>query len=403
MGTRRGNGEGTVGRTPRKDGRYAGHYSLPNGKRKTVYGKNPREVREKLKAELKKLEDGLDVGASAQDLGAYLETWLADSQDRVRPKTLRTYQDLLRLHVIPTLGKTRLDRLSAQQIAGLLREKQAEGLSPKTVAHIRATLRAALNQAIRWRLINHNAAAAVSPPRVPHKKIEVLTPDEARAILVVAGKPYIPAKGQPSRIDRHEALWVVALSLGLRQGEVLGLQWPDVDFTTDTLYVERTLVRVGGKLTFADPKTERSRRRLPLSRRVREALLAHRDRQAFARAVAGEAWQEHGLVFASTVGTPLQPRNILEDWYKLLDRAGLPRRKFHVARHTAASLLIADGVPLRVVMELLGHSQISTTANIYGHVFDAALREAADAMDRAFGSSSGDNSEETEPRDREVG
>lgn len=405
MATRRGNGEGTIGRTPRKDGRFAGHYSLPDGKRKTVYGKTRKEVQEKLKAELKKIDEGLDVGAPAQSLETFLEAWLADSSSRVRPKTLRTYQDLLRLHVIPELGKTRLERLTAQQISGLLREKQGAGLSPKTVAHIRATLRAALNQAVRWRLINHNPAAAVLPPRIPHKKIDVLTPDEARAILSVAGIAYIPRKGQTPRHDRHEALWVVALSLGLRQGEVLGLQWADVDFATDTLRVERTLVRVDGKLTFAEPKTERSRRQLPLSRRVRESLLAHRDRQAFARAAASEAWQENGLIFASTVGTPLQPRNVLEDWYKLLDRAGLPRRKFHVARHTAASLLIADGVPLRVVMELLGHSQISTTANIYGHVFDVALREAANAMDRALGASTEDNqsSEDTESRNREIG
>jgi integrase len=145
------------------------------------------------------------------------------------------------------------------------------------------------------------------------------------------------------------------------------------------------LTRIAGTLVLAEPKTERSRRILPLSRRVREVLLAHRDRQAFARAAAGEHWQERDFVFSSTIGTPLQPRNTLASWYKLLATAGLPRRKFHVARHTAASLLIADGVPLRVVMELLGHSQISTTANTYGHVFAEALREAADAMDRALG------------------
>jgi integrase len=138
----------------------------------------------------------------------------------------------------------------------------------------------------------------------------------------------------------------------------------------------------------AEPKSERSRRTLLLSRRGREALLAHRDRQVFTKALLGEHWHEQDFVFATSIGTPLQPRNSLEAWYKLLAVVGLPRRKFHVGRHTAASLLIADGVPLCVVMELLGHSQISTTANTYGHVFDNALRDAADAMDRALGTGS---------------
>jgi integrase len=222
-------------------------------------------------------------------------------------------------------------------------------------------------------LIAHDPAAAVAGPRIPYAEVQVLTPEEARTVLAAA-------KGH-----RHEALSVVALSLGLRQSEVLGLCWTDVDFDAETLRVIHALTRVDGKLVLAEPKTDRSRRTLPLSRRVREALVAHRDRQTFARAIAGEHWQERDFVFASTIGTPLQPRNTLASWYKLLAQAGLPRRKFHVTRHTAASLLIADGVPLRVVMELLGHSQISTTANIYGHVSAEALREAADAMDRAVG------------------
>ena len=386
MTTRRGNGEGTI--RQRTDGRWEAQLSLPGGKRKSVYGKTKKEAREKLNAARKQLDAGVDLGAPSQSVEAFLETWLLDSQARVRPKTLRTYQDLLRLHVIPELGKFRLDRVAPPQIAKLLRDKQAAGLSPKTVNHIRATLRAALNQAVRWRLIAHNPAAAVSSLRVPHQDVQVLSPEEARAVLATAAQPFSPAKGWQPRHDRHEALWIVALSLGLRQAEVLGLRWADVDFATGTLRVNHALTRVDGALVLAEPKTERSRRTLPLSRRVREALLAHRDRQAFGKAAAGECWQERDFVFASAIGTPLQPRNVLEDWYKLLKRAGLPRRKFHVARHTAVSLLIADGVPLRVVMESLGHSQISTTVNTYGHVFAESLREAADAMDRTLSTGS---------------
>src|SRR5215208_3461206 len=313
MTTRRGNGEGTI--RQRADGRWEAQLSLPGGKRKSVYGKTKKEARDKLHAARKQLDEGVDLGVPSQTIEAFLESWLADSKARVRPKTLRTYQDLLRLHVIPELGKVRLDRLAAPQIAKLLRDKQSSGLSPKTVNHIRATLRAALNQAVRWRLIAHNPATAVSSLRVPHQDVQVLSPEEARAVLATAARPYSPAKGWQPRHDRHEALWIVALSLGLRQAEVLGLRWADVDFGAGTLRVNHALTRVDGKLVLAEPKTDRSRRTLPLSRRVREALLAHRDQQVFAKAMAGDYWQEHDFVFASTIGTPLQPRNTLEDWY----------------------------------------------------------------------------------------
>src|SRR5215207_1022455 len=184
MTTRRGNGEGTI--RQRADGRWEAQLSLPGGKRKTVYGKPKKEARDKLNAARKQLDAGVDLGAPSQSVEAFLESWLVDSQARVRPKTLRTYQDLLRLHVIPELGKVRLDRLAAPQIAKLLRDKQSSGLSPKTVNHIRATLRAALNQAVRWRLIAHNPATAVAGPRIPYKEVQVLSPEEARSVLAAA-------------------------------------------------------------------------------------------------------------------------------------------------------------------------------------------------------------------------
>src|SRR5215208_874896 len=154
MTTRRGNGEGTI--RQRADGRWEAQVSLPGGKRKSVYGKTKKEARDKLKDAQKQIDAGVDLGAPSQTVEAFLKSWLADSETRVRPKTHRTYQDLLRLHVIPELGKVRLDRVAAPQIAKLLRDRQTAGLSPKTVNHIRATLRAALNQAVRWRLITHN-------------------------------------------------------------------------------------------------------------------------------------------------------------------------------------------------------------------------------------------------------
>src|SRR5215218_7706792 len=170
MTTRRGNGEGAI--RQRADGRWEAQLSLPGGKRKSVYGKTKKEAREALKVALKKLDDGIDLGAPAQTLGVFLEHWLADSvRPRLAPKTHKTYRDLMRVHVIPALGTTRLDRLTAQQVATLLREKTDEGLSPATVGHIRSVLRNALNRAVRWNLIVRNTVVLTDPPRQDKRRV----------------------------------------------------------------------------------------------------------------------------------------------------------------------------------------------------------------------------------------
>jgi integrase len=178
------------------------------------------------------------------------------------------------------------------------------------------------------------------------------------------------------------------LFLGLRQGEILGLRWADVDLEAGTLAVTQALQRVDGKLFLKAPKTEKSRRQLTLPASVVSALRAHRDRQAFERQAVGNHWKESGLVFTTTIGTPIDPRNALRIWQKLLADARLPRRTFHVTRHTAVSVLINEGVPLKVIQEILGHSVLSTTADVYGHLFPQAFTEAAEAMERALGTGS---------------
>lgn len=375
MATRRDNGEGTI--RQRKDGRWEGQLSLPGGKRKSVYGKTRTEVRQALKELRAKAEQGVDVSAAGQTLGAFLEHWLADVvRPRLAPKTYKTYRDILRVHVIPTLGATRLDKLTAQQVTTLLREKGEEGLSSTTVNHIRAVLRDALNRAVKWNLIVRNPVLLTDAVRQERKRVVPLTPETAKAALIAA------------RGHRMEALFTVALFLGLRQGEILGLRWVDVDLEAGTLKVEQALQRVEGGLIFKAPKTEKSRRRLTLPGTAVTALRAHRDRQAFERQVAGDYWQDSGLVFTTTLGTPLDPRNVLRIWQKLLADAGLPRHTFHATRHTAVSLLIEQGVPLKVIQEILGHAVLSTTADVYGHLYPQAFDDAAAAMERALGTGS---------------
>jgi integrase len=250
----------------------------------------------------------------------------------------------------------------------LLNRRLKEGkLSPRSVAYIRVVLRAALNQAIRWNLVARNAAELVESPRVRRFEIKPLTPEQARQLLDAA-------KG-----SRLEALCAVALACGLRMGEILGLRWQDVDLDARRLAVRQSIQRQrGAGLVAVEPKTERSRRTIEVPAPLIAALKAHRLRQIEERLAEGSHWHDGGLVFASAVGTGIEPRNLHRAFKALLKRAGLPDIRFHDLRHSAASLMLAQGVPLRVVMEVLGHSSISLTADTYSHVMPSLVRDATE-------------------------
>lgn len=240
---------------------------------------------------------------------------------------------------------------------------------------MRAVLRNALGRAVRWGMISRNVAELVDPPRVPEYEARFLTIAEARAFLEAA------------RGDRLEALYSVALALGLRQGEALGLRWADIDLDARALHVTHALVRVpGGGLQLLEPKTKRSRRGLALPEAVVRALRAHRARQLEERLASGAAWQDLGLVFTTYDGRPLQATHVLTgSFHRIREKAGIGRLRFHDLRHSAATLLLAQGVPQRVVMEQLGHSTLAMTQR-YTHVVPQLMNDAAAAMDRALGS-----------------
>ncbi|MDP9383600.1 MAG: site-specific integrase [Chloroflexota bacterium] len=276
------------------------------------------------------------------------------------------------MHAIPALGRHQLDKLAPQHVAELLKTKQQAGLSPRRVHHIRAVVRTALNQALRWGLVTGNAAALVDPPRQTAPEVDPFSPAQARAALAAA------------EADRLGTLFRLALTLGLRQGEVLGLRWADVDLEAGVIRVRHSLQRIDGALILKEPKTEKSRRTLHLPLSLVVALRSHRVAQLEERLLAGDRWQERDFVFTTRTGTPLDARNVIRSWHRLLAKAGIERRPFHTCRHTAASLLLAEGVPVKVVQEVLGHTLMSTTADIYGHLFPGAFREVADAMERAL-------------------
>jgi integrase len=370
---KRGAGEGSP--RLRSDGRWEIRFSA-DGTSRSVYGKTEAEARKKHRAAIRDLEDGLALAAGNQTVAQFLTHWLEDvARPRVRASSYRHYEQMLRLHVVPGLGRIPLTKLTPAQVQRLLNEKSKAGLAPRTVGHIRAVLRDALNQACRWGLVTRNAAALATPPRLPKSYVRPLSAEQARAFLAF------------SKDDRLGPLFAVALSTGLRQGELLGLAWEDVDFERSTIRVRRALQRVEGKPTFVEPKSESGRRTITVPAAAMAAFRTQRSRQREQRLAAGDRWQEWGLVFSSSKGTPLDGPNVNHHLHKILKEAGLPKQRFHDLRHGCASLLLAAGVPARTIMGILGHSQISLTMNTYAHLSPSLEQEAADALDRVLAGS----------------
>lgn len=366
------NGEG--GYRQRPNGLWECRITLPNGKRKSIYGPSFEECRASRKQAEREQERGLDLSARRQSVETFLLDWLENvAKPRVRASTHASYAGYVRGHIVPSLGKHHLDKLTPQHVQAFLNERSKAGLAPRTVQYLRAILRSALDQALRWGLVSRNVATLAEPPRSVHKQVMPLTPVEARAFLAVI-------EG-----DRLGPLYRVAILTGLRQGELLGLRWQDVDLAGAALTVRHALQRVDGAPVLVEPKTTRSRRTIALPAGAVAALKEQRRRQAEDRLAAGGRWEDWGLVFASTVGTPLDGCNVTHRLQRILADAGLRRQRFHDLRHLCATLLLSQGVSPRVVMEQLGHSQIGLTMNTYAHVMPTMLRDAADALDAALG------------------
>lgn len=371
---KRANGEGSV--SARKDGRIEVKFTLPNGKRASVYGRNRSEAMAKKDEALKKARKGIDLKAERQLLGAYLESWFRDvATPKNRPSTLKSYRSYLDKHIIPELGDVALCDLTPQMVQAFLNSRTKAGLSPRSVQYIRAILRAALNTATDWGFVERNAAKSAKPP--PMKQHQIMPLDAGQAQRLI----------EHTRSDRMGPLYAVAIYTGLRQGELLGLRWPDLDLDAGTLSVRQAVQKIDGAWQFVEPKSERGRRTLPLPPQAIAALRVQKARVREARAVAGPRWTEWGLVFPSTLGTPLDGPNVTHRLQAALTDAALPRQRFHDLRHCCATVLLAQGVPARVVQDVLGHSQVSLTLGTYSHVMPTMLQEASDAMERAMKSS----------------
>ena len=373
---RRPRGDGAVYR--RLDGRWIGQINLgwQDGRRvrKSVQGATEKEVRDRVKAVIRTADDGAPPPTRSPRLSEFLSRWLASVKPALRSSTYVSYEGTVRLHIVPEIGHVPIDKLSVDHVSRLIARKEADSrLSSRSARYVLAVLRNALNKAVRWGLVARNVANLVDAPRVPYKDVRVLSPAETKRLLEAAHG------------DAVEGLLVLAVSTGLRLGEALGLQWSDVDLDRRQLRVNKSLQRVPERgLVLTETKTRRSRRSIVLPVRTAEALRSQRVRQVDQRRAAGSHWNDGGFVFTASTGRPLDQRNIQRNFRRIVRKARLPRMRFHDLRHSCASLLLAEGVSPRVVMETLGHSRISVTMDTYTHVMPALMRDAADAIDRSL-------------------
>lgn len=375
--SRRANGEGSIYQR-KTDGRWCASLSLDRGKRKHFLGHSRSDVAEQLAAAVAARDKGAIITSGRKNVGEFMNAWLVAVKPSLRERTLVRYEQYVRLHVVPDIGKTQLAKLTPQHLQRLYSKKTDEGLSPTTVHHLHATIHKALAMAVRWNLVHRNVADFVDPPRPNHHEMSTLSPEQARTLLNAAYG------------DRLEALYVLAITTGMRQGELLGLRWRDVNLVDAMVQVCGSMQALRGGLRITETKTAGSRRHVMLSQQPLEALRRHRVTQAGERLRVGAAWEDNDLVFANSVGRPIAAGQLLRRSFEpLLKRAGLPRIRFHDLRHTSATLLLGQGVHAKIVAEMLGHTKISTTLDLYSHVTPTMQRQAAEAFDHILARPSG--------------
>jgi integrase len=373
---RRHRGEGTVVR--RKDGRWQAGISLgkdeTTGKRRrlTRYGRTKDEAYEKLHKALEEQRKGLLMRSDQQTVGYFLDDWL----EHVHRPTLKIgsyvkYRQCLDTHIIPHLGHIKLQRLHQSQVQAFYTRKLDEGFAPSMIHLLHAILHKALDHAVKWEYVARNVCDFVNLPRLVKKREpQFLTEEQALHLL------------ETLRGHRLEVMVALALSTGMRRGELLALRWNDINLEAGSIQLQRTAARYLKYGVYEnEPKSDSSRRQILLPGRIMEMLEQHRASQLQIQQHAGSDWQNLGLVFTNRMGGFINPRVVNERFNAAVKAAGLPPMHFHDLRHSAATLLLAMGVHPKVVQELLGHSKISMTMDLYSHAIPSLQQGAMESMD----------------------
>jgi integrase len=340
--------------------------------------KTRQEAARRLAEAIRDRDKGLIVLPERESVAHFLMRWLDDVRGQVKTSSHRRYGDYVRVHLVPTIGQIPLVRLTPAHVQTLMTRKLAEGLHPTTVRSMRTVLHRALEDAERQGLVQRNVSEQARPPRQVRANIQTMTEEQAAAFLSAA-------EGA-----RFHALFVLALTTGMREGELLGLRWSDLhlDASKPFLQVEMAVEEADHGYVLNEPKTAHSRRRIALTPTAVGALRFHRVRQNQERLRLGEAWSSSlDLVFPNTIGGLMDPKSLARrDFMRARERAGLPSDlHFHCLRHTCATLLLARGVNPKVVSEMLGHADISITLRVYAHVTEGMQQAAVDTMEQIFG------------------
>ncbi len=372
----RGNNEGTIYRRE-SDARWCAELTLDGGKRKVLYGRTRDEVARKLRAAQNDREEGT-LTTGSMTLDRFAPQYLAAVKLRnVRPRTLEAYREKLDLHILPALGKARLDRITAARIEQLYIDKLERGLSPGTIGMIHQVLNQVFRLAKRRRLVGRVVTEDVDPPKRQKHQARPLSVSEAKALLAAI------------REHRHGPLWTFMLATGVRFGEAVGLTWSSVDLETGTAQIHQAVTRhrLDGKVKLAIDavKTDAGNRVLALPDWTVAALKAQRARVVEMRLAAGSAWLDRDLVFPNKQGGPLAENHVLVTWHRALKAAGLPKIRMHDLRHTKGTLMADEGEDTVVIQRTLGHARQSITADLYIGQVPKALRSAADRFGALLG------------------
>lgn len=359
MGKRRAPGEGSIFQDPR--GYWVGEINLPNGKRKRKYSKYQKTVKNWLHAEREAIITGVWTGIDRITISELLDRYFNDvAVHNLRPKTIESYESIIRLHIRPEIGNVKLSALTPAHLQNLYSKKLNSGLSKRTVRYIHAVIHRVLKQALKWGLVVRNVADAVDAPKAKKSTPKTLSQTQITSLLEVAD-------------GRLKTILILAITTGMRQGEILGLHWEDihgsvihVQHTTQTLYKKGIII--------SEPKTEKGKRTITLPDIAIQALQGYQQ-------ITGD---ETGLVFHTASGKPLSARNLIRSFQVLLVKANLPHIRFHDLRHTSATLLLIAGVHPKVVQERLGHSRIDMTMDTYSHVVPSLQEDAAEKMNQLF-------------------
>ncbi len=347
-----------------------------NGKRKyfnkTIHG-TKKDAQKYLTAKTREKDLGVFIEPASIYLNDFLNRWLEEiAKNKLRERTFDNYESLLNCHVRNKLGSKRLSDIQAYEIQKLYNEMKKANYSPKTIRHVHNVLSSALKQAVRWKMLMQNPCDICELPRMEKTEMMYFTPEETAKFLDVA------------KDDKFFPAFLLAIETGMRPEEYLGLKWKDIDFEQKTLSVRRALVvKKGGGYIFTEPKTKKSRRSIPLSNTLINALKSHRRKQLEERLKLGADYENLDLVFASEIGTPLLHGNLLRRHFKpIRDKAGLPKIRLYDLRHTTATLLLSAGENPKVVSERLGHASIVLTLDTYSHVLPTMQKSATNKIEK---------------------